>query len=165
MANALLYYRTENTRTVDVSPVDYSDPFDLPSSQKLEFIFPNDILESINESYQNNVKQSPVPNQDGTRKINIQENGLSSYGLSINGVFKKDVVDGIQKLKLMRKTKQVDNYHVHGKFGLKISNASEYDLDPTNLSGFHIISTNVGYFGVRNTRYDFTINLGFGGSF
>lgn len=158
MANAILYYRTPTTRTLDEI-----DPQNLPVAQIMEFVFPDDIMEGINESYQNNIKTSPVPNQDGVRKINMQENGLSSNQITIRGVFKKNAGVGIQRLKDMRKIKQVDTYHQYGIFGIEIDNAPEFNLDPTNEKGFHIISTSVGYAGQNLTRYDFSITLGFGG--
>ena len=69
MANALLFFRTPSNTKVLVP-----DPQNLPGFQKLEFIFPADIMEGVNETYNNNIKQLPIPNQDGTRKLNIQEN-------------------------------------------------------------------------------------------
>jgi len=78
-------------------------------------------------------------------------------------VFKKNAGVGIQRLKDMRKVKQVDTYHQYGVFGIKIDNAPQFNLDPTNERGLHIINTSVGYAGNNITRYDFTITLGFGG--
>lgn len=162
MANAIIYYRTDSpdTKTTNIL---YTDPQNLPSSQKLEFTFPDDIMEGINESYSNNIKTSPVPNQDGVRKTNVQENGLSANQISISGVFKKNAGVGIQRLKAMRKIKQVDTYHQYGVFGIEIDNAPEFNLDPTNERGLHIMNTSIGYAGQNLTRYDFTITLGFGG--
>ena len=159
MANAILYYRTYATRTSVTA-----DPQNLPTAQKLEFTFPDDIMEGINESYTNNIKQLPIPNQDGTRKINIQENGLSANQISISGVFKKSSAVGITRLKSMRKIKQVDTHHVFGIFGIEIDTAPQFNLDPSTSQGLHIISTTLGYAGQRNTRYDFTVKLGFGGT-
>lgn len=59
MANAILYYRTYATRTSVTA-----DPQGLPTLQKLEFTFPDDIMEGINENYSNNIKQLPIPNQE-----------------------------------------------------------------------------------------------------
>ncbi len=163
MANAIIYYRTPTTRTVDTTPTDYSDPQNLPVAQILEFVFPDDIMEGISESYQNNIKTSPVPNQDGVRKTNVQENGLSSNQITIRGVFKKNAGVGIQRMKDMRKLKQVDTYHQYGVFGIEIDNAPQFNIDPDNTKGLHIISTSMGYAGQNLTRYDFSITLGFGG--
>jgi len=159
MANAILYTRTPTTRVADVA-----DPQSLPTAQKLEFTFPDDIMEGVNETYENNIKSITSPNQDGARKINIQENGLSNSTIAINGVFKKTAGVGIAQLQILRKQKQVDTFHIFGNIGLEIDNAPEFNLDPTATTGFHIISTTVGYAGVRTTRYEFSVTLGFGGT-
>lgn len=158
MANALLYYRTDTTKISQVP-----DPQNLPSGQKLEFIFPDDILEGIDEEYANNIKAIPSPNQDGVRQINLQENGISSYKFTIRGVFGKNVANGITKLKTMRVLKQVDIHHVYGRFGLEIDNASKFSIGPTSIYGLYIDATNIGYAGQRTTRYDFSVTLGVGG--
>lgn len=160
MANAILYTRTP-TSTAVITP----DPQNLPTAQKLIFTFPDDVMEGVNETYENNIKSISSPNQDGTRKINIQENGLRINTITINGVFKKTAGVGIAQLQVLRKQKQVDTFHIFGNIGLEIDNAPEFNLDPTATKGFHIISTSIGYAGVRTTRYDFSVTLGFGGTF
>jgi len=159
MANAILFYRTP---TSDQGTT--ADPQNLPAAQILEFTFPDDIMEGVNENYKNNIRQIPIPNQDGIRKINIQENGLEIFTLTVNGVFKKDSGVGIARLKAMRVRKQIDTTHIFGAFGIEIDNAPEFNLDPDGTKGFHIINTTVGYAGVRTTRYDFSVTLGFGGT-
>ncbi len=159
MANAILYFRDESSKISDEF-----DPQNLDPSQVLEFIFPDDILEGIQEDYENNIKYIPIPNQDGVRKINVQENGLMKNTFTINGVFKKDAGDGIAKLKLLRKRKQVDTFHVYGDVGLEIDNAPEFSLDPNGERGLSIKSTSIGYAGQRITRYDFSVIVGFGGT-
>ncbi len=166
MANAIIYYRTDSpdTKTTNTTPIDYSDPQNLPVAQILEFVFPDDIMEGVRETYQNNIKTSPVPNQDGVRKLNVQENGLTSNSIVVRGVFKKNAGVGIQRLKDMRLVKQVDTYHQYGVFGIEIDNAPQFNIDPDDQKGLHIISTDIGYAGQAKTRYDFTITLGFGGT-
>jgi len=160
MANAILFYRTPSTRILDVA-----DPQALDTTQKLEFTFPDDIMEGINEQYQNNIKQIPIPNQDGARKLNVQENGLQNYTITINGVFEKGGSTlGITRLKEFRVLKQVDTYHQFGIFGIEVDNAPQFNIDPDDTLGFFIQSTQVGYAGVRFNRYDFSVTLGFGGT-
>jgi len=160
MSNALLFFRTPSSDQ-GTTP----DPQNLDSLQKLEFIFPADIMEGVNETYNNNIKQLPIPNQDGTRKLNIQENGLQGYTFTINGVFEKGGTTlGITRLKAFRIRKQVDTKHLFGVFGIAIDNAPEFNLDPNATLGLHIQTTTVGYAGQRFTRYDFSVTLGFGGT-
>ncbi len=159
MANAILFYRTPAS-TIAIT----ADPQDLPSGQILEFVFSDDLLEGLREEYRNNIKQIPVPNQDGVRKLNVQENGLQDNKITINGVFSKSVFAGVQKLKAMRKRKQVDTFHLFGIIGLEVDNAPEFDIDPTATAGMFIDATTIGYAGIRTTRYDFSVTLGFGGT-
>ena len=164
MANAILYYRTPTTRLVDTG---YTTPALVLSNaptQCLEFTFPDNILEGITENYRNNIKKISAPNQEGIRKINIQENGLESYGFTIYGVFKKDITTGINRIKSFRKLKQVDSYHTYGIFGLSISNASGFSFECDNTKGLLIDGTKIGYEGMKVTRYDFSIDIGFGGT-
>jgi len=164
MANAILFERDPTHRS---SGDGFDDPQTLPSTattEKLEFVFPDDILEGISEQYENNIKYIPVPNQDGVRKINIQENGLMRNEFTVNGVFSKDISASIIKLKLIRKRKQVDTFHLYGNIGLEIDNAPEFSLDPDGTSGLSIKSTTIGYAGIKTTRYDFSVTLGLGGT-
>ncbi len=159
MANAILYFRDESSKISDIA-----DAQNLDSDQILEFVFPDDILEGIQETYENNIKYIPIPNQDGVRKINVQENGLMRNDFTISGVFKKEAGEGIAKLKLLRKRKQVDTFHIYGSVGLEIDNAPEFSLDPDGSAGLSIKSTSIGYAGQRTTRYDFQVVVGFGGT-
>jgi len=164
MANALLFYRTPTTRGVG-SGDGFDDPQTLATAQKMEFIFPADIMEGVNEQYQNNIKQIPIPNQDGARKLNVQENGLQNLTFTINGVFEKGGSTlGITRLKQFRVRKQVDTFHQFGIFGIEIDNAPEFDIDPSATLGLFVQSTQIGYAGVRFNRYDFSVTLGFGGT-
>lgn len=155
MVDSMIYYRTSSTITTSLSS--------LPSSQKLIFTTPTNILESISESYTNNIIDIPVPISDGTRKINKQDNGLSSYGFSISGVFDKPSTD-LTTLNLLRTTKQVTTDHPYGCIGFYSPNAPQFSIDPITTRGLTIKNTNVGYAGQKKTRYGFTISLSFGGT-
>ena len=67
-------------------------------------------------------------------------------------------------MKDIKDQKQVDTFHIFGAFGLEIDNAPQFNLDPTATAGFFIKNTTIGYAGVRITRYDFSVMLGFGGT-
>ena len=159
MANALIYYRTPASSAI-ITP----DPQNLPSGQKIEFIFPDDILEGISEDYKNNIKQIPIANQDGVRKLNLQENGLLDEGFKIYGIFKKEIGSEYSRLKSFRKIKTVDTTHLYGVFGIEIDNAPDFNVDPDSTKGLFIDSTHVGYTGQKNTRYDFSVDFGWGGT-
>jgi hypothetical protein len=173
MTDAILYWRTPTTRA------DQYTVANLTSNQKLTFTVPDNILSSIQFSYQNNVLDIPVPNSNAVRRINKQENGLRSIRLIISGRFKKPL-DGsgdpmedtdIQKLIDMSKMSQVDASHPYGIIGFYSPNAPEFSLDPnaTGASapatkGYTIESWDLGYMSPKITAYDFRVVLSFGGT-
>lgn len=170
MASAILYYRDE-TSTLS----QYASPTALLSGkpvQCLEFDLPDNVLEAIVEEYENNIIDIPVPVEDGTRKINKQENGLLSRSITFNGLFKNrspTVNADIQRLETLRNIKQIDTKHPFGRIGFYSPNAERFSIDPnaTNISkatyGYTIKRTRIGYIGRRPKRYDFSVTLTFGG--
>ena len=178
MASAILFYRTdgeisgETDTRKKASGSTYYNPSSLPSAQKLDFTFPDNVLEGVSESYSNNIINIPVPNSEGVRRINKQENGLKSITLKINGVLKNTQTD-IQKLKTIRQTPQLDLQHPYGRVGFYSPNATEFSLDPsatisgsTNVpatQGYTISDVDIGYIGQKKTRYSFQLTLNFGG--
>ena len=178
MANAILFYRTDGSISGEsdtrkkASGSTYYNPTALPSAQKLDFTFPDNVLEGLKEDYKNNIIDIPVPNSEGVRRINKQENGLQSISLSINGMLKNTQTD-IQKLKTIRQTPQLDVQHPFGRIGFYSPNATEFSLDPsatvsgsTNVpatQGYTIGDVEIGYAGQKKTRYTFSATLSFGG--
>ena len=178
MASAILFYRTDGELSGEsdtrrkASGSTYYDPADLPSAQKLEFTFPDNVLEGLTETYTNNIINIPVPNSEGVRRINKQENGLKSVSVSVKGLLKNTQTD-IQKLKTIRQTPQLDLQHPNGRIGFYSPNATEFSLDPsatvsgsTNVpatQGYTISDVTIGYAGQTKTRYSFQLTLNFGG--
>ena len=180
MANAILFYRTDGSISGEsdtrkkASGSTYYDPsaVGFPSAQKLDFTFPDNVLEGLSESYSNNIINIPVPNSLGVRRINKQENGLKSITVKISGVLKNTQTD-IQKLKTIRQTPQLDLQHPYGRIGFYSPNATEFSLDPsatvsgsTNVpatQGYTIGDVEIGYAGQKKTRYTFSATLSFGG--
>ena len=64
----------------------------------------------------------------------------------------------------MRSRKQVDTFHLFGAFGIEIDNAPKLNVESTATAGLFIDATTIGYAGIRTTRYDFSVTLGFGGT-
>ena len=180
MASAILFYRTDGSISGEsdtrkkASGSTYYDPsaVGFPSAQKLDFTFPDNVLEGLSESYSNNIINIPVPNSLGVRRINKQENGLKSITVKISGVLKNTQTD-IQKLKTIRQTPQLDLQHPYGRIGFYSPNATEFSLDPsatvsgsTNVpatQGYTIGDVEIGYAGQKKTRYTFSATLSFGG--
>jgi len=67
MADALLFFRTIGTQQAG-TPL----PENLPADQKLVFTLPEDLLESVSLVYENNIKDAPVSNPSGVRKIKTE---------------------------------------------------------------------------------------------
>ncbi len=177
MPNALLYYRTPSTLSDTVGATTPELLLTNFPNQVLEFIFPENLLEGISFVYENNVISIPAPNSDGVKKISKQENGVRNISLVINGVFKNNKVinTDIGKLKNMAQLSQVDGKHVNGIIGFFSPNAPEFSLDPNATAGalpigkatlgYTLESFRIGYVGQKTNRYDFSVNLSFGGIF
>jgi hypothetical protein len=178
MPTALLYFRTDGTHPVYTASttsdaVSVSQLLATYPDQVLEFDFPENILEGMKLSYDNNVVNIPAPNSDGVKLINKQENGLRGVELVINGVFKnpKTINTDITKLKNLATMSQVDSKHIYGIVGFYSPNAPEFSLDPnatvisTATKGYTLSSFTIGYVGQNVTRYDFRVTLSFGGTY
>ena len=61
MASAILFYRTDGSISGEsdtrkkASGSTYYNPTALPSAQKLDFTFPDNVLEGLKEDYKNNI--------------------------------------------------------------------------------------------------------------
>jgi len=180
MANAHLFFRTIGTPKSDT---DYDTSTKLLNSpvamngtanglgyslsvtkQVLAFDISDYILESIGESYSNNIIDIPVPTSDGTRKINKQENGLRSKTLTIKGMFRNSSSSDIEKLERMRQIPQVDVTHKFGVIGFYSPNATRFSLDPDGSAGYTITDTSIGFVSGSQKKYDFQVTLSFGGT-
>ena len=84
MVTSLLYYRTPTTRRTDVA-----DPRNLPSTQILEFVQPNRILEGIKELYGNIITKQVSVNQTGKRRMFNRDDGMKNRDFTIMGRFDK----------------------------------------------------------------------------
>ena len=154
MADAVLYYRTESTLVTSIDS--------LPITQRLIFDFPNDILEGINEVYENRINPQQSVNSQGIRRIFNRDDGLKGRRFILKGRMKKVSTD-IPRLKAFRKLPSTTTTLVNGIFGMRIDNADFYDQDPTSQRGLMIGRMAIGYLGQKSTRHDFEIELFFGG--
>jgi len=161
MADALLFFRTLVTNLFLVP-----NPDDLPTSQKLIFTLPEELLESISLLYENNIKDAPVSNPAGVRKVNKQDNGLQQLTLTFRGRFRDASVD-IQKVQDFAKLLQVEGiHHQFGAFGFKASNTSStpFNFDPTQTFGFTIKRLSISRIGGKPKNFDFELVLTSGGT-
>ena len=167
MADALLFFRTQPTRAGLVP-----NPDDLPTAQKLIFTLPEELLESVSLIYENNIKDAPVSNPAGVRKINKQDNGLQQLQLTFRGRF-RDASTDIEKAQDFAQLLQVEGaFHQFGKFGFKASNTSStpFNFDPTDPGGgdpstfgLTIRRLNISRVGGKPKNFDFEMVLTSGG--
>jgi len=163
MTDALLFFRTESTK----QPQTISS---LPSNQKLEFTLPGELLESVSILYENNIKDAPVSNPAGVRKVNTQDNGLKQLVLTFRGRFKDQSTD-IQKVQDFAKRLQVEGvFHQFGVFGFQASTnppagavSTPFNFDPTQEFGLAIKRLTISRAGNAPKNFDFEMVLSFGG--
>jgi len=160
MADALLFFRTITTNKFFID-----DPNNLPDAQKLQFTLPEELLESISLVHENNIKDAPVSNPAGVRKINKQDNGLQRLELTFRGRFRDASLD-IQKAQDFAKLLQVEGtFHQFGKFGFLASNTTStpFNFEPSQTFGFTIRSLTISRVGGKPKNFDFEILLTSGG--
>lgn len=160
MADALLFFRTITTNKFFID-----DPNNLPDAQKLQFTLPEELLESVSLVHENNIKDAPVSNPAGVRKINKQDNGLQRLELTFRGRFRDASVD-IQKAQDFAKLLQVEGtFHQFGKFGFLASNTTStpFNFEPSQTFGFTIRSLTISRVGGKPKNFDFEILLTSGG--
>ncbi len=162
MADALLFFRTITTNALLGA---FTDPNNLPDAQKLQFTLPEELLESVSLVHENNIKDAPVSNPAGVRKINKQDNGLQRLELTFRGRFRDASVD-IEKAQDFAKLLQVEGtFHQFGKFGFLASNTTStpFNFDPSQTFGFSIRSLTISRVGGKPKNFDFEILLTSGG--
>ena len=176
MTHALIFFRDEPSRKwfdapVNTQPSNFFDPSDLPPFQQLEFDLPEDLLESVSMVYENNIKDAPVSNPLGVRKINKQDNGLQQLQLTLRGRFKDEAFD-IRTLQRFSRKLQVEAlFHQFGIIGFKASAdelpssavSTPFNFDPTDTFGLTIKKFTLARVGSAPKNFDFEITLTSGG--
>ena len=187
MADAFIYYRLKSNNT-DVTAT-YPDPNvstsarntfvtnmeanhnTAPNAQILKFTLPTEILEGVSMAYENNIKDSPVSEPDGVRRINKQDNGLSGITYTFNGLFKDNATD-ITTLTNMAKRLQVESSTTTGSMGFGIfgfftdsTTIAPFNIDPTTLKGLTLNSFNINRTSQSPKSFDFSIKMTFGGTY
>ena len=189
MADAFIYYRlkSNNTDVTATSPA-YPDPKVVSGSvtnrntfvtnmeanhptQILRFTLPNELLESVTMDYENNIKDAPVSEPDGVRRINKQDNGLSSVKYTLRGLFKDNATD-ITTLRNMAKRLQVESTTNTGSLGFGIfgffsdnTSIQPFNLDPSSSQGLTINSFTISRSSQSPKSFDFSISMTFGGTY
>lgn len=172
MADAFIYYRlasnSSNKEGASNTPALLKTNF---PSQVLEFTLPDELLESVSMMYENNVKDSPVSEPDGTRRINKQDNGLMGIRFTFRGRFREassDITTLISFAKILQvESTTATNALGFGKFGFYTDNTTikPFNVDPDKNYGLTIKSFNINRTGQTPKNFDFEIIMTFGGTF
>jgi hypothetical protein len=184
MADAFIYYRLKSNNT-DNSQSNYPDPNTSTtarntfvtnmetnhSAQILRFTLPTEILEAVTMVYENNMKDSPVSEPDGIRRINKQDNGLSSVKYTLKGLFKDNATD-ITTLRNMAKRLQVESTTNAGSLGFGIfgffsdnTSIQPFNIDPNTSKGLTLNSFTISRTSQSPASFDFNISMTFGGTY
>jgi len=145
---------------------DAPDPNDLPADQKLIFTLPEELLESVSLLHENNIKDAPVSNPSGVRKVNKQDNGLQQLQLTFRGRF-RDASSDIQKIQDFAKQLQVEGtFHQFGVFGFLASNTTStpFNFDPSDTFGLSIRRLTISRVGGKPKNFDFELTMTSGGT-
>jgi len=156
-----LFFRTDITTQAMVP-----DPFDLPSSQVLQFDSDGPtIVELVKNVYQNNVSIDPAVNPDGTKKVNLQDNGRLEDIVTVTGKIDSTDIAFQNKLKIFARKLQIDDVVLpFGIFGFQYPQDRTFDLDPDETVGFFIDSIELTVKGESKAIAPFLINLKTGGT-
>lgn len=159
--NPALYFRTI-TSTAVITP----DPSTLDADQILEF--PSigvNIIESIDNKYQNNVSVDPATNPDGVKTAFLQDNGRLEDIVSITVKLNSTDTTFINKLKSFSRKKQIEPaFHKVGIFGIAYPKVPTFNLDPTAIVGYFIDSIEITHIGQKQNIVSGTITLKTGGT-
>ena len=160
-SNPAIYFRDIASTSV-ITP----DPSNLPISQILEF--PSDgntIVEVVDNTYQNNVSIDPATNPDGTKKVNLQDNGRLEDIVVISGKINSSDVTFINKLKSFSRKLEIEpSFHKFGIFGFAYPNAPSFELDPDSTVGYFIDKLQLSIRGQAKSQVPFNLTLKSGGT-
>jgi hypothetical protein len=136
--NAAIYFRTESNNSSLVP-----DPANLPAFQFIHFNTEGLRIEGYQEVEKNNVIDIPSFNSAGTRRSNVEDNGVFPTPITLTGVITATDTTNINKLKGFKKQLQRDvtpDRHIYGVFGIDWPAAPAFSIDPDATQGLTIQS-------------------------
>jgi len=151
LANATLFFATTNGDTAS----------SVPSTDKIVFNDTTKILQPIVLPTENNIKQIPNPTNDGSRIINVTENGLKVQNYKLIGHIKLSEADHT-KLKSFPIPQQITTDLPFGIFGIDYPNASVLSFTPTLTKGLSIGPYTLTH-NATNKALEFDFTMLFGG--
>jgi len=185
MADAFIYYRLEDNGTT-VNFASYPNPnLNQPTdrdalvgnlegnfpAQILKFTIPDELVENVQMTYENNIKDAPVSLPDGTRKVNKQDNGIMSLRWNFRGRF-RDTATDLSILLNMTSRLQVEsttdpNATGFGIFGFYSDNTTlrPFNFDPNSSKGLTIRNLVITRNGQQPKNFDFDLIMTLGGTY
>jgi len=158
--NALLYFRTLSTRAIDGG---FSNPEDLPTTQKILFTPPADLSSGLDDIYENNIVKKVPPKPFGRTLIQTDE-GFKNWEITLQGNFAILLSSSADKLHSFMVEPQGDSYHTFGKFGILYPNGPTYlNKDATDTQGFMLTRRIGKHIGITKEIFDFAVGVSFGG--
>lgn len=154
-----LYFRTVSTNSGTIP-----DPSNLPADQILQFDSDNNIVELVDNAYQNNVSIDPATNPDGSKKTFLQDNGRLEDIVTVTGKLLNTDSTFINKLKSFSRKLQIEpTFHKFGIFGLAYPVTDVFDQDPTGEVGYFIDKLQLTTAGQKKNFVAFILTLKTGG--
>lgn len=155
-----IYFRTEATKATTIP-----DPSTIPSTQILQFDSENNIVELVDNAYQNNVSIDPATNPDGAKKTFLQDNGRLEDIVIVSGKILNTDTAFINKLKSFSRKLQIEAaFHKLGIFGLAYPVTDSFSLDPTDEVGYFIDKLQLTTTGQKKNFVSFIVTLKTGGT-
>lgn len=155
-----LFFRTSITTTAIVS-----DPANLPANQILQFDSKNNIVELVNNSYQNNVSVDPATNPTGSKTTFLQDNGRLEDIVLVTGKLLNTSTTFITKFRTFSRKLQIEpSFHKFGIFGFAYPVTTVFDQDPTANVGYFIDKLQLTTAGQKKSLVEFILTLKTGGT-
>ncbi len=120
--------------------------------------------DEINIEFRRAVPENEAVNADNNE---IQDMGIQGLDVTITGVSgdtNNDVVANlVNKFSKWLQDGNTTTGFTKGRFGLRLDNAPQWNVDPTSTLGYHIRTATFQYIGEKKDTVKFTISLGLGG--
>lgn len=151
MVNATLWFATSGSET---------GPGSVSADDKIIFNSTTKILQPLETPFENNIKQTPNPTNDGSRIINVTENGLKGGSYELKGYIKIAEADHT-KLKSFTIIQQITTALPFGRFGVDYPNADLLSLIPSDTLGLSFGPWSLKHNSTDKTiEFDFTLLFG-----
>ena len=120
--------------------------------------------DEINIDFRRAVPENEAVNADNNE---IQDMGIQGLDVTITGVSgdtNNDVVANlVNKFSKWLQDGNTTTGFTKGRFGLRLDNAPQWNVNPTSTFGYHIRTATFQYIGEKKDTVKFTISLGLGG--